>query len=319
MRKGEASSKMYRLKSVENKEKIENVLHSLEQLNSEYTKMLNSKEVVNSIKWNHFFKYFNKLDFQGLFQRYKIRKNMECLPVDITDRREEITVNDYFLDEKIAVYTVMFGEYDSIREPVYIPDNCDFYVITDQDIDKTSAWKRISIEEFSIKDFSNAEKNRYFKMHPEKIFPNYKYSIYLDSNIVPVSDLTAMVNRMGKYPIAYHGHRDRDCVYSEAVAALKLGKMSKEGYSSYMQYLSNCNFPKHIGLAECNVIVRKHNEELCIKLMEQWWKLFSNGQIKRDQLLLPLVLFEYSIPVNDICTLGNNVYTNRLVRVEYHN
>ena len=44
--------------------------------------------------------------------------------------RKRIEV-DYFSEDRIAIYTCIIGAYDEILEPVFIPDNCDFYLITD--------------------------------------------------------------------------------------------------------------------------------------------------------------------------------------------
>ena len=208
-----------------------------------------------------------------------------------------------------------------MKEPVFVPDNCDYYIVSDQkDSLNLNQWKLIDADMFLPgNSLSNAEKNRYFKMHPHILFPNYKYSIYLDSNIIPVNDLTPFVNMIDKHGMAFHAHRSRDCVYSEAKAVEMVDKLSKSEYREYLAYLEEIKMIKHYGLPECNIIAREHNNEECIQIMEEWWKCFSSSKIKRDQLWLPLVLKNHSINVNDITVLGNNVYKQPLVRIEFHN
>ena len=80
---------------------------------------------------------------------------------------------------------------------------------------KNSKWKIVDITEFAgaLEGLSNTEKNRYFKMHPDKVFKNYKYSIYIDGNVKVITDLTEMVNKIGSCGLAIHKHGKRDCVY----------------------------------------------------------------------------------------------------------
>lgn len=87
--------------------------------------------------------------------------------------------------EKLVVYTVLFGNYDILKEPLYITPNCDYYILTDQNINSDSVWRKYPLENFveQIKEFSNIEKARYFKLHLHLLFPKYKYSMFIDANI----------------------------------------------------------------------------------------------------------------------------------------
>ena len=42
-------------------------------------------------------------------------------------------------------------------------------------------------------------------------------------------------------------------------------------------------FPENYGLLQSNILLRKHNEQDCIKLMEEWFNELKNGS-HRDQL-----------------------------------
>ena len=75
--------------------------------------------------------------------------------------------------------------------------------------------------------------------------------------------------------------------------------------------------PRNYGLLQCNIIVREHNNPVCIKIMEAWWQLFSKNA-KRDQIYLPYVLYMNKIRIDDVVLLGNNVYMNSSFRVFIH-
>ena len=75
--------------------------------------------------------------------------------------------------------------------------------------------------------------------------------------------------------------------------------------------------PKNYGLLQCNLIVREHNNETCIKIMQDWWQEFKNYS-KRDQISLPHVLYKNNIKIENVGILGNNIYPNPSFRILTH-
>ena len=229
-----------------------------------------------------------------------------------------IKPSEFFSQKKIAVYTCIFGDYDQIQEPLLQPNNIDYYIITDKRIDTKSAWNVI-IPKFDLcEKLSNVEKNRYYKMHPDLILKDYDYSIYVDGNIKVISDLTPYIYKLNANGIGMHKHNKRNCSYDELEALLLAHKASKKDVIQYKRFLQENCFPPNYGLLECNVIVREHHNEICKKIMEQWWQQFETG-IKRDQVSLPYVLHKNNIEVKDVAILGHNVYKNYDFRIVRHN
>ena len=201
-----------------------------------------------------------------------------------------------------------------------MPDNVDYWLISDQDIDLSgSTWKKYDFSMFSdeLKNLNNAGKNRFFKMNPHIVFPDYKYSLYIDGNIQIISDVTEYVYHLGESGIAMHMHSSRDCVYEEANAVLQAKKETRENIERHVKYLRETGFPEHYGLLECNVIMR-NNSEKCKEVMSDWWTEYQTRS-KRDQLSFPYVLYKNNIPVEDVGTLGENVYQNPSFRIVTHN
>ena len=226
---------------------------------------------------------------------------------------------DYFLEEKIAIYTCIIGAYDKIAEPLFCPDNCDFYIVTDQDVPSTSIWKKVEVDRQldELKKLSNVEINRYFKMHPHILFPEYRYSIYLDGNIQPISDLTEFVNLIGKSGIAAHRHSFRNCVYKEAEVLSYLKKDDPKRIREHVNYLRNSKMPENYGLIECNVIAREHHNSVCKAIMKSWWEEFIKHS-KRDQISFAHALYVNGVSVDDVATLGNNVFENNAIKKYGH-
>ena len=228
-------------------------------------------------------------------------------------------LNNYFSNDKIAVYTCVFGKYDTIQEPLCIPDNCDYYIVTDLELPKSSIWKQLQVDEkeYGIENLSPAEKNRYFKMHPHVLFPEYNASVYIDGNIKIIADPTAFVNKIGRCGIAMHSHSRRNCVYDEIIACDIYKRESKENLKKQKELLENEKFPRQYGMCECNVIARYHNKPEVIAIMNQWWNYYLQ-YAKRDQLSWPLVLYKNGISINEVATLGENVGRNYAVRIVRH-
>ncbi len=245
-------------------------------------------------------------------RRFKKLRGMFALPPEMT-----VTPANYFQTERIAVYTCITGGYEPLGEPLYCPDNCDFYVITDAEVSPDSAWHKISLTDVAMPDgLTSAEKNRYCKMFPHRMphIGEYRYSVYLDGKIVPETDLTEFVNRIGDCGIAIHRHTERWCAYDEAEACVIVKKETKENLRRTMSYLESEGFPRGYGLLECCCIARDHENETMQSVMQAWWDMFMQ-YARRDQLTLPYVLYKHGIAVADVATLGNDAYTNDAVRV----
>ena len=214
---------------------------------------------------------------------------------------------NYFSVHKIAVYTALFGKYDEILEPITIPDNCDFYIFTDQNVSEDSSWQKVDLSSYNsrIQSLTNAEKNRWFKMFPDALFPDYDYSVYVDASILIISDLTEYVNYLGKYGIGLFSH-PCNCIYDECNRCVFFNKITKEQGQKQIEFLKSEGMPENYGLCEGGVIVRTHHSSLCKKIMKEWWEAYYNGP-RRDQLSFTYILFKNDIACEDIYLPGNSI------------
>ncbi len=232
-------------------------------------------------------------------------------------QKNQITTPNYFSTEKVAVYTVITGDYDNVLEPYCKPDNCDYFLYTDKDFnDSASTWKKRELPS-CLDGLSDVVKNRYLKMHPHELFGEYNYSVYVDGNIQIFTDLTEYINRLGPIGIGTHLHPDRQCVYKELETVLALGKETRDNAERHADHLERTGMPHNYGLLECNVIARAHHNKICVRIMEQWWQEFMEYS-KRDQVSLPHVLYQNDIQVNEVGVLGENVRVNPSFRIFGH-
>ena len=97
----------------------------------------------------------------------------------------------------------------------------------------------------------------------------------------------------------------RDCIYDEYNAIMNLGKNDpNQKYKDDPQVMYNQvkryqdeGYPSHNGLITGMVILRRHNEKDCIKVMEDWWTEIKYGS-KRDQLSFNYVAWKNKTKFN---------------------
>lgn len=237
--------------------------------------------------------------------------DMEIKPLEeVIGVKEE---PNYFSNDRIAVYTVIFGAYDDVFEPATNPDNVDFFIFTDQVIPEDSVWEKIEVDlaDYGLEDANSIIKNRFFKILPHLFFgdSDYKYSLYVDGNEMVMTDPTEFIHRMNKYGMLFHDHYRVDCSYVEVERSRVQGLGSDEEYDAHNAYLRAEGFPENYGMVECPIILREHDNPTCQMVMEEWWTEFLANS-KRDQVNLPLVLWRHGIRTTEIAGLGSDIYSN---------
>ena len=256
--------------------------------------------------------FLRREGFREALRQHRIRKSGvdRQLPVaDLTESRDGFTGSrNYFSSERIAVYTAEFGRYDEILEPVIQPDNIDYFLITDRRSAISGPWKRMDPLECIPEKYRKSPllSNRWCKMHPHLLFPEYRTSIYIDANFLIVSDLTDLINRMWEYPAAMFRHKNRTCVYKEVDACLIKEKAPEKALEAHRKRLREHGVPENYGLLEATVIARRHQDPRCVELMEKWWDAFLQGS-GRDQIALIDALWELKIRPSVLGTLGANL------------
>lgn len=106
-------------------------------------------------------------------------------------------------------------------------------------------------------------------------------------------------------------HFVRNCIYEEFAEVEKLGYEATDVLRKQRELIEHSGFPEHFGLAETNVLYRRHNEPEIIKLMEDWW-YFVADYSKRDQLSFSYVLWKKGYKIKDF-SLRMHVVRQRIL------
>jgi hypothetical protein len=95
--------------------------------------------------------------------------------------------------------------------------------------------------------------------------------------------------------VTFH-HRERDCVYDEAIA-VKLGKrdLNFKIIDEQIAFYKSEGYPEHNGLFETGCLLRHHTPEV-IAFNNYWWSINCRYS-KRDQLGAPYVAWKTGIKV----------------------
>lgn len=209
--------------------------------------------------------------------------------------------------KKVAVYTAVFGEYDSVCFPQYFNYDMDYFYVSDvrpKELPEYYHWINArDIIPGSI--ISPIKRNRYIKMHPHLFLKDYPYSIYLDGNITVRGDLSRFLC-MSRTGIAVFMHPMRECIYYEALSIVNFKRVDVDDVCRQMNRYFEEGMPYRYGLAEMPVIVREHMKKECIDVMETWWKEFDR-ESQRDQLSFMYALWKNNFRLDDLASLGNNV------------
>lgn len=306
-------------------------LEIIEVLNTEYTKSKESSEYIRGRKLLHLFQYVITLDFKRIVHALKFNYKVRSIKNRINAgeaNRDEVAWRKHLRlgpqDKKVVVYTCITGEYDNPLAPYFYNDNIDYRFFTDNEQflkqDVVNEWKVMDMPCIT-KKYDNSTANRYVKFHPFELFGNaYDYSIYIDGNIRPISDLSEMVfDADPETGLAFHKHSQRDCIYEEVKMCKISGKGNWKNLKRQVEGYKTEGYPVQNGLLECNVIVTDLKNNKAKEILTQWWKELLRSGSGRDQISLPYVLWKNHIPVYQLARLGNNVEKNPKLRKYEHN
>ena len=89
-------------------------------------------------------------------------------------------------DSKIAVYTAFTGDYDSLKEPDFVDENCDYICFTDNESVESDLYEIIPMDDSNL---DNNRKAKRYKVLPHKYLKDYEYSFWLDGTFKVKSSL----------------------------------------------------------------------------------------------------------------------------------
>ena len=193
---------------------------------------------------------------------------------------------------KRVVYTCITGSYDGLIDPEYISDGYDYICFTDNKEFKSDIWDIRPLPK-EVEGLSQVKKQRFIKINPHLFLPEYELSVWVDGNVTLKGNLNELTEKtlVDDCSIYVPKHPSRDCIYSEAKAVISMRKDKEENVNPQIYRYEKEGFPSKYGLLQSNIVIRKHNNEDCKKIMETWSDEVINGS-HRDQLSFNYVLWK---------------------------
>ena len=219
---------------------------------------------------------------------------------------------------KIAVYTCITGNYDKLLAPMYMDDNCDYYLLTDVadniPIENEQYYTRINISGKLPQEITKPnEQNRYCKMHGYELFPDYRYSIYIDGNIQIIGPISEYVKSIGKCGLATRRHHFASTVYSGIMRVMIKGVITRREAIDIGNWLIAHGMPLCKNHFHCSVIICDHDNKTATDILDQWFQYYRSNEVKRDQFYLPYVLWKMGIKDEDVGVITNTVWNDKYV------
>lgn len=292
----------------------------LEYLNNEYL----SSEEYNLGKYVKYLqKLFREKKFIQLFRLLILHfsSNKKNNLKDVREKEnKKICVNNLITKEKkVAIYTCITGNYDKVENPIIMEKNCDYYLFTNNNSITSDFWKITKIPD-NIKELENNSKiNRYIKMHPKELFPDYDYSIYIDGNIQIVSTISQLITKINDSTgLAIHRHCSQNCIFQEVKVCRAYNKGNYKNMKNQINRYKKENFPRNYGMFECNMLISDLKNKKSEEIFDAWWEEYISSESFRDQLALPYVLWKNNFKINDVGIIGEDINKNYLLKINSH-
>lgn len=213
---------------------------------------------------------------------------------------------------RIVVYTCLFGNYESLKEPTIIDPRARYILFTDGQIPASSVWeiRKLPYELSSVRRTS-----RLPKILPHLFLPAHDVSVYLDSSLtLRAGDVRSMAEEcLEGADMALYRHYQRNCVFDEISVCRELDIEDEHACRTYQKLYDQLGMPRNQALFENTLIVRKNNERNQA-FNERWWKVYIG---ERDQLSIMAALHNFEIRLNPI-KVGRQVRCNKYVTFTKH-
>jgi len=186
---------------------------------------------------------------------------------------------------KKVCFTVLLGNYDTLKEPEIISEGWDYICITDQKL-TSNVWKILEVNHV----LDNRYFSRYIWTHYWE-FINYHFYFKIDANMTLIKDLNPLLNYFkDDIDIMLSLHGDRFSIYKEAERIKYKFPESIEIVNNQINKYKIEGFPETELLHDNGVKLFKDSEKLR-KFNLLWWDEISNNSW-RDQLSFDYLLWK---------------------------
>ena len=196
-----------------------------------------------------------------------------------------------------AIFTVITGNYDTIKQPLVVEEGVEYYLFTNNpEIKDDGVWKVVQIPTEQWQGRTERKNNillsRKVKMLPHKYLPKEcEQSIYVDANMLIKGPFTQLLKDLREEALfAACRHSYCGSVREEIEDLVAKGMVDATQIENQWQHYIEWGFKDDLGISENGLLIRRHNDARVAQLMELWWEEYQNGCL-RDQVSLMSCMF----------------------------
>jgi len=200
------------------------------------------------------------------------------------------------MSQEMIVFTAVFGHPDMLFVPALPLPDVEVVCWTDMDYVGQTRYRMVKVD---LHELPARKRNRRVKIFWPEVLDCFAYSLYVDSTVRVLVDPRDLIQYLEPgSDIAQFRAFERDCLYEEARAVVRLGKDAPGVVRRQVsKYRGEGLFPP-TGLWASTVILRRHTP-LMREFCQSWWaevEAFS----RRDQISFPYVVAKSGIKVSEL-------------------
>ena len=224
---------------------------------------------------------------------------------------------------KIIIYTVITGNYDTIKQPLVVEEGVEYVLFTNNPgIVDAGVWKVVQIPSEQWQGMTERENNillsRKVKMLAHKYLPKEcAQSIYVDADMLIKGSLTELLKDLHDDTL-FAACRHSYCQsVNEEINDLKAkGMVDTTQVENQWQRYAEWGFKDDLGISENGLLIRRHKDARVTQLMELWWKEYQNGCLRDQVSLMPCLYRTGFIPYFQFIEM--DIRNNHFVEVMRH-
>ena len=222
------------------------------------------------------------------------------------------------------IYTIITGNYDSIKQPRAIEEGVEYVLFTNNpEIKDSGVWKVVQIPSEQWQGRTEKENNillsRKVKMLPHKYLPEgAEWSIYIDADMVIKRPLTELLNNLHSETL-FAAFRHSYCknVQEEIEDLIAKNMVQPEQVHDQWNKYTEWGFRDDLGISENGLLIRKHNNQHVQSLMQLWWDEYKKGCLRDQVSLMPCMYKVNFMPYFQF--VEKNIRANEYLEVLKHN
>lgn len=203
---------------------------------------------------------------------------------------------------RVSVFSALTNHHDLSWPAGYILPDAKYTRFTDRtELEDWNTWHHRAIEYTAGTPTRSA---RWVKTHPHILFPNSRWAIWLDANVIPLRGLDELFSQFQQShaPMAAIPHPLRETIEEETQACIT---RKKDDALTLENQLKRLGPDPGEGLWETNVCFFDLSHPKLATLLTKWWSLMESGS-HRDQIVLPHAIRESGAQIYSLLPQGQS-------------